>query len=369
VWIAGNARTNSSFSATVQLLTATANLAGVCAYASNYPPVGQYISLTEISFTGTPMYEILLAKLGSPDQTAKVKSGDTFFLPCDYTLASFTDATGAPGLLNCIPPSVYILSGLDIYEGADVALTLSGSQDGWRYQLYRDATAVGNVADGTGGVLTFSDASASAGNFNYTVRTLDATGTQCAIQVSNVLAITVNVITPPPHAASAQLWTVGSSPLIWSDVINVPACNHEAFTNDYGIPYCRSFFTNGKTWYYYNWSYVYINKDTLCPSPWRVPTKDDFIALDVAFGGSGVNRIGETQSWVNDNYVTKWGGTYGVGIADGSSMTIVSTRSYSWSSTDYNSISANILTFDTSGSVNPQDYSSRYYGFLVRCVR
>jgi uncharacterized protein (TIGR02145 family) len=65
--------------------------------------VGEYISLTEISFTGTPVYEISLTH---PDKgSATVKSGDTFLLPCDYTLTSFSDATGAPGIMRCIPMS------------------------------------------------------------------------------------------------------------------------------------------------------------------------------------------------------------------------------------------------------------------------
>jgi uncharacterized protein (TIGR02145 family) len=103
VWVAGNARDAGTFSATVKLFTATANLTGACAYASNYPPAGEYSSsdATEISFTGTPMYEIQLAY--SDGESATVKSGDTFLLPCDYTLASFTDATGAPGIMKCVP--------------------------------------------------------------------------------------------------------------------------------------------------------------------------------------------------------------------------------------------------------------------------
>ena len=101
VWVVGNARSVGSFSATVKLLTTIADFPGACAYASNYPPVGEYISDTEISFTGTPMYEISLAH---PDAgSATVKSGDTFLLPCDYTLTSFTDATGVPGIIKCIP--------------------------------------------------------------------------------------------------------------------------------------------------------------------------------------------------------------------------------------------------------------------------
>jgi uncharacterized protein (TIGR02145 family) len=77
------------------------DVGGACVYGSNYPPVGEYISDIEISFTGTPVYEISLTH---PDKgSAAVKSGDTFLLPCDYTLTSFTDATGAPGIMKCIP--------------------------------------------------------------------------------------------------------------------------------------------------------------------------------------------------------------------------------------------------------------------------
>jgi hypothetical protein len=94
VWIVGNARTQESFSATVKLLTTVKDVGGACVYGSNYPPVGEYTSATEISFTGTPMYEISLTNSGG--ETTTVESGDTFLLPCDYTLTSFTDATGAP---------------------------------------------------------------------------------------------------------------------------------------------------------------------------------------------------------------------------------------------------------------------------------
>jgi uncharacterized protein (TIGR02145 family) len=109
VWIAGDARKNGSFSATVRLFTSVSNVAGACAYASNYPPVGEYTSIDKVEFAGTPMYEIQFAKPGGGSVT--VMSGDTLLLPCDYTLTSFTDATGALGrmknsviLPNCTAP-------------------------------------------------------------------------------------------------------------------------------------------------------------------------------------------------------------------------------------------------------------------------
>jgi uncharacterized protein (TIGR02145 family) len=102
VWVVGNARSASAFSATVQLFTTVTDVGGACVYGSNYPPVGEYISDTEISFTGTPMYNLVLAH-NDGSTTVTVQSGGTFLLPCDYTLQSFTDATGAPGIMKCIP--------------------------------------------------------------------------------------------------------------------------------------------------------------------------------------------------------------------------------------------------------------------------
>jgi uncharacterized protein (TIGR02145 family) len=102
VWVVGDARTNGSFSATVQLFTATPGIAGACAYASNYPPVGKYTSATEISFIGTPPYEIVLKDSGSGTITRE--SGSLFTAPTSYTVQSFSDKTGAPGIIDCTAP-------------------------------------------------------------------------------------------------------------------------------------------------------------------------------------------------------------------------------------------------------------------------
>jgi hypothetical protein len=102
VWVVGNARTKGNFSATVQLLTATTNYSGACAYASNYPPVGKYTSATNISFTGTPPYALTFEQGGN---TFTLPSASTYLLPADYTFLSFVDATGAPGIIHCLQPT------------------------------------------------------------------------------------------------------------------------------------------------------------------------------------------------------------------------------------------------------------------------
>jgi hypothetical protein len=272
VWVAGNARSAGSFSATVRLFTTVSSVGGACAYASNYPPVGEYSSdAPMLSFTGTPMYEISLTYSGGGSAT--VKSGDMFLLPCNYTPTSFTDATGAPGRLNGIP-------------------------------------------------------------FNSSI---------------------------PQYAASTKTWTVGSQ--IWSDVINIPECDHDAFTNSNTDPYCRSYTTNGKKYYYYNWPYVNANNKTLCPSPWRVPSGDDYIALDGAFGGSGTSRIA-SAAYVQDNLVDAWGSPKAAGQVRAHGLVCAD------ECTPYHALeSGHMFSHYVGGRIYLFYTGDLYGGNIIRCVK
>jgi uncharacterized protein (TIGR02145 family) len=219
VWVVGNARTNGSFSATVQLLTATAaaDFSGACAYASNYPPVGEYTATDKITFTGTPPYDIVFSGSGGSLSI----NGSDYTIPSGVTITSFSDKTGAPGKLNCMSPAIYTLLGSDVCLNNTVTLTLSGSQSGWRYQLYKGSTAIGAVVNGTGSALTFSETGSATGTFNYTVQTVDPTGVQCEMPASNVRSITVAALPtvpgatvnftafcPASNAATGATWTL-----------------------------------------------------------------------------------------------------------------------------------------------------------------
>jgi hypothetical protein len=109
VWVVGNARIAGSFSATVKLLTATANIAGACVYASNYPPVGVFVYEKNISFTGTPVYDLVFRD-GNRVQQYWPVSGSSLTMPEGFTLASFSDKTGAPGRI--ITHAVYCFPGV-----------------------------------------------------------------------------------------------------------------------------------------------------------------------------------------------------------------------------------------------------------------
>jgi hypothetical protein len=79
----------------------------------------------------------------------------------------------------------------------------------------------------------------------------------------------------PPHAASTRTWVIKANGVTqtWSDHIDLPACNKARFEASSTRADCRN---NPGYHYLYSWLYVKQNAATLCPSPWRVPTVDDF---------------------------------------------------------------------------------------------
>jgi uncharacterized protein (TIGR02145 family) len=149
VWVAGNAKQTSnssgSFSATVQLFSAVASVehAGVCAYASNYPPVGEYVDAQTIKFTGTPRFKIVLEPV-----------------PCKMS-----------AVYNLAVSATAFCAGS---EG--VRFALSGTDSGVSYQLFRNNSAVdGAVLAGTGSAATFSGV---FGEGAYTAQSI-ADGVHC----------------------------------------------------------------------------------------------------------------------------------------------------------------------------------------------
>jgi hypothetical protein len=166
VWVAGNARTAGAFSATVQLYTAataTADFPGLCVYAINYPPRGQYTAVDSIKFNGTPDFTVWLAHknetgISSTVTWSRAQSGaGAYPVPAGSYVHSFTDASRAPGVIT---PAIFTLQAstdgyCEDFEG--VRFWLSGTQRGVRYQLYKNDGAVDDILVGTGNPETFTN--------------------------------------------------------------------------------------------------------------------------------------------------------------------------------------------------------------------
>jgi hypothetical protein len=193
VWVVGDARTAGSFSATVQLLTDSTDVGGACAYASNYPPVGRYTSPTEISFTGVPLYDIVVK---TADGNTTVTVGSSYQIPPNATVVSFTDKTGAPGFLKCLPAATFTLeaSASGFCEGdAGVTFALLGTESGRSYTLFRDGSAVATLT-GTGSPATFSGAFKAG---TYTAQS-EADDVYCSVMMSETHNISENPLPTAP---------------------------------------------------------------------------------------------------------------------------------------------------------------------------
>jgi len=134
------------------------------------------------------------------------------------------------------------------------------------------------------------------GTATITVTTQDGGKTaSCVVTVPN-LAETVSF-------ATNQTWTVGNQ--IWSDAVQMSYCSNKTTYEGVGVD-CRS--NPGYKGDFFSWYAVDAYKDQLCPYPWRVPTRQDFIDLDIALGGEGKVSYSEVHV---QRYLNSWGAMYG----------------------------------------------------------
>ena len=174
---------------------------------------------------------------------------------------------------------------------------------------------------------------------------------------------------------TATTWMIGTQ--TWSDAVMAVRCRKTDYNaGTWGSPDvthwvdCRS---NGEYGDWFSWDAVDKYKDQLCPDGWRVPTKDDFINLDKAMGGSGENR-GLDGLFVQ-KYLEEWGGEFGGYVwthFQTSEMEELYVGSYGtyWAQTEDDSNRGNALTFGTAyNNVGPQGGSDKYNGQTLRCVK
>jgi len=148
------------------------------------------------------------------------------------------------------------------------------------------------------------------------------------------------------------------------------ACQKETFSgrstaNNYNAD-CRSnpYFSGDL----FSWCAVARFADQLCPYPWRVPTRQDFIDLDIAMGGTGSYRA-DTPQFVQDNYITRWGGHLGGFRLWCHILGDLEFSGGYWSQSLAYYFGAYRLGFHTNGNVWPINRGNMHYGLPLRCVR
>jgi uncharacterized protein (TIGR02145 family) len=167
--------------------------------------------------------------------------------------------------------------------------------------------------------------------------------------------------------ATNQEWTIGNQ--VWSDAVQATNCDKTIF--DGGNTVWNIFYADCRSNPDYpgdlfSWCAVARFQEELCPYPWRVPVRQDFIDLDIALGGNGSIQ---TNSILRDRYLNIWGGTYG-GNSFGSVLNFQGWLGGYWSQSQDNDPNQGVnLSFWSSGSIWVDNGEIKNLGFTLRCVR
>lgn len=170
---------------------------------------------------------------------------------------------------------------------------------------------------------------------------------------------------------TAETWSLGNQ--IWSDAVMASNCQKETYQGGGGNADCSRNPNYGDL---FSWCAVVRFEKELCPSPWRVPTKEDFINLDKTLGGTGENRDGAWRSGEDKvlKYIDSWGGSYGGGGSSNPNRNTVSlsnqgSSAFYWSKTEFNTTQAFLLLFNNQDNIYPQHRHDKRNAFALRCVR
>jgi len=214
----------------------------------------------------------------------------------------------------------------------------------------------------------------------------------CGMDTSNVSG--KHSVTVPPTAPNCN----GNTPGFGSSLGTITFASAERTISGYGIVQTwsgavsaskcsnRTSFAGGSSGNYnadcrsnpnqdgdlFSWCAVVRFGNQLCPAPWRVPTKDDFIKLDIALGGNGVNRPYATTAFLSKYTGTgsnQWGGSYGGHCNGTGALYYQNLTALYWSQTEYNSTLGYDLAFGTTGCISPQIQNNANYGLTLRCVK
>jgi len=238
------------------------------------------------------------------------------------------------------------------------------------------------VSDLTTPPVTISGTPTEVGVFTYIITTI---GDDDTCEPHSITG-TITVTPPPPPGCNSnvpgwgeslgtvfrgtQEWTITGNGItqIWSDAVTATNCQKTTFAGGLGGNFnadCRS--NPSFPGDFFSWCAVVRFMDELCPSPWRVPTQQDFIDLDIAMGGTGNNRM--DLNFVNANYITLWGGAFGGLSLSNGALTVQGNRGLYWSQAEGDATNGSNLDFRTFGELCPQCGDNKGNGFSLRCVR
>ncbi len=153
---------------------------------------GSEVNVSYQLYNGASMSGSAVTGTGAAISFGNRIAGNYSVVATNLTTGCVRNMTGNAAVVLNAQPNVYSVSGGgSICSGAaGVNITLSGSQAGVSYRLYRGATQVGSAVAGTGISLTFAGVNTSG---TYTVMATNNT-TSCAVAMSGSSSVVVNPV-------------------------------------------------------------------------------------------------------------------------------------------------------------------------------
>ncbi len=297
---------------------------------------------------------------GTARITARTEDGN-FEAYCNVTVGKLM---GARIVMN---PTALLISG----ETQQLTATLQPA-------AANDYTSITTWTSSNPAVATVVDGKITAVSAGTATITAGAEGgrfeSNCLVTVvaqTDILSNGCNTITPmwgeslgTVSFATNQEWTVGNQ--IWSDAVQTSVCSGRS-PNIFEIGNPTNCFANcrsnpGQKGDFFSWCAVMRFGDILCPYPWRVPTKDDFLELVLALDGEETERFQNTT--VRNRLLNDWGGNYAGYIYMGDIIRQTNTVYWTQSETNHS------LFFCSGGWIDRQSYEVPHnMSAALRCVR
>jgi uncharacterized protein (TIGR02145 family) len=356
----------TDFSATV-----TVALSGMpaqfnwCAFALDYPPNATLKAGGGYDLHGTPPFTITYNN-GSSTTTGET----TFNAGC---ITAITDLTGNPAGIVPDPPGIQLSAGNSSQtatQGVVLPALKYATTNATGATLTAGSFPAGVSGTWTANTYTISGTPTAAGTFNYTVTTTNSNGCTNASATGTITVlpgITYTGCTAPTlnlgEVGFTSNVTYSRNGLTISSPVTATYCAGRCSSFDGGSSGaykadCAPSVQSGFSGHLFSWCMVAQYASQLCPSPWRVPTKEDHCKL--------VNNSETTCTNAGSTFNGVVGYAHTGSAASGSCVT--GSYGFYWSSTENNGGNAYNLYFDSSGTY-PQNLISKNNGFALRCVR
>jgi len=169
--------------------------------------------------------------------------------------------------------------------------------------------------------------------------------------------------------ATDRTWIISGNGItqIWSDAVTATNCDKTSFTGrsfaNYNVD-CRS--NPDFSGDLFSWCAVVRFKDTLCPAPWRVPTRHDFANLGRALRDGTRNPSDEEH---RDRFLNVWGGNIGGGCFPGGVLYDQGRYALYWAQTEHSATTGHRLFFRGRGNFWGGAHYYKCHGATLRCVK